>query len=122
MLTDEDLRIELGFSVEDWTPEDADRADAILASCLRRVRGMVGALRVDRAEETEDANKLDAVDEATLTLAVARFSNPERALQRRQGPDASVSFGDSSEHAGGTREARNILRGAFGDRMGTVTL
>lgn len=118
----EDLRVELDFSQEDWTVDDTTRAEAIIASCRRRVRAMVGVHRVDRAETLEDADKLGAIDEAVLTLAVARFSNPERALHQKQGPDVGVTFSDSSDAAGNVREAREILRGAFGDRAGTVTL
>lgn len=122
MLTADDLRVELGFSDEEWTTDDTVRAETILARSRSVVRSMVGASRFDRAEVEGTTYLLDAIDEATMVLAVARFSNPERVMQRRQGSDYSVSFADSSDAAGGRKEARDILRGAFGMSAGTTTL
>lgn len=121
-LTAEDLRLELGYPTEEWTADDVVRADAIINRCVAVVRSMVGGWRVDNAEANADQDKLDAVDEATLVLAVARFENPERVMQRRAGSDSSVSYADSSDAAGGRREARDILKGVFGSRQGTTTL
>jgi hypothetical protein len=121
-VTADHLRVELGYSVDEWTDDDDDRADAILAGCLTTVRNMVGGHRVDRAIAVDDTDKLDAVDQAVLALATARFPNPERVLQRRQGSDQSVSFADSSESAGNRSEAREILAGAFGMRAGSTGL
>lgn len=118
----EDLRKEIGFPADGWDSEDAARAEKVLAGARRRVRAFVGPARFDRAVHTEDKAKLEAIDEATMILAIARFANPEAALQVRQSTDRSVSFGDSSDAAGGRREAREILRGAFGARAGVTTL
>lgn len=122
MLGADDLRLELGYSSDEWTVDDGVRADAILARSRTVVRGMVGSHRINQAEADVDQDKLDAIDEATMVLAVARFSNPERWLQRNQGTGRSVSMADSSDAAGGRREAREILRGAFGTRQGSTTL
>lgn len=122
MVTADDLRIQIGFSTADWTADDALRADAVLARARRVVVALAGSFRVARAEAVADQDKLDAVDEATMAYAIQIFANPERALQRRQGSDYSVSFSDSSEAAGGMREVRAILEGAFGVRAGTMTL
>lgn len=118
----DDLRLTLGFRLEDWDTHDQLVAESVIARCVRQVRGMAGSKRVDRAIANNDEDLIAAVDEATMVLAVARFSNPEGWLQARQGSDRSVSFGDSSDAANGRKEAEDIISEAFGTRMGTTTL
>ena len=118
-VTEEDLRLELDYEPDEW---NAARATAIIDRSRKVVRSMVGGWRVDNAEANGDQDKLDAIDEATMVLAVARFENPASVLQQRAGQDNSVSYADSSEAAGGRKEARDILKGAFGSRQGVTTL
>ncbi|NED96450.1 hypothetical protein G1H11_14160 [Phytoactinopolyspora alkaliphila] len=130
-LTADDLRVELGFSADEWTAADESRAGSILRRSRVTVVGMVGAGRLARAEADASSSipeiaargkaKLAAIDEAVLEYAKARFGNPERVMQRREGADNSVSFADSSDAATGRREAQAIVAGAFGTRAATTT-
>lgn len=108
----DDLRVRLGFSEDDWTADDTVRAQAVLASAYAVILTFAGPEAVEYASTVADEPKLAAVDEATLTYAVALFANPERALQRRHGPDVSVSFADATGAATGLQEARQILAAA----------
>lgn len=121
-VTPDELRIELGFTVADWTVDDDERAEQIIGRSRTRVRMIVGGGRFDRAVASGDEGKAAAIDEATLILAIMRFANPETVLQRRQGPDASVSFADSNRAASGADQVKDILEEAFGMRAWTVTL
>lgn len=108
-LIDDDLRIRLGFSADDWTVDDQVRADAVLMSARTVIVTIAGVGAVAQAETDVDVGKLAALDEATMAYAIPIFANPERVLQRRQGSDYSVSFADGSEAASGLKEARAIL-------------
>lgn len=112
-VTNVDLRRQLKIADEDWTVEDEEFADAILASARVTVVSVAGPDQVAVAEEVADTAKLDAVDQAVLAWAKLMFVNPERVMQRRQGSDYSVSFADSSVAALGMREIQAILSGYF---------
>jgi len=117
-LTSESLRVRLGFTSDDWTVDDDVRAEAVLSSARTVIVTIAGPEAVDTATTDSDMQKLDALDEATMAYAVPIFANPERVLQRRQGSDYSVSFGDGSDAASGLKEARQILNAAgFGDSI-----
>lgn len=118
-VTDDDVRVELGFSEDDWTEDDTARATAIITRSTATVRSIVGGARVDQAIEDEATDKLAAIDDAVMMLAISRFANPEGATQRRLGTDHSVSWPRPSEALAGIR---SILDGAFGARAGTTTL
>jgi hypothetical protein len=121
-VTADELRIELGFTGSDWTADDDERAEQIISRARTRVRMIVGGGRFDAAVASGDEGKAAAIDEATLILAIMRFANPEAVLQRRQGPDASVSFADSNRAAAGLDQVKDVLTEAFGMRAWTVTL
>lgn len=112
-VTNVDLRRQLKIPADLWTSEDVEFADAILDASKVAVRSVAGPEQVAIAEEVGDAGKLAAFDQAVLAYAKLMFSNPERVLQRRQGSDFSVSFGDSSLAATGLREVQAILSGYF---------
>jgi hypothetical protein len=129
-VTEDDLRAELGYSSDEWTNEDAARAETLIGRARSVVLPMVGRSRLLKAqadaeseheEIAEDGKaKLAAIDEAVMEYVKLRFANPERVMQRRQGDDNSVSFSDSSEAAVGRREVKAIIRDAFGNRTGSA--
>jgi hypothetical protein len=113
-VTAEQLRKELDEPADQWTNHDTERADQILASCLRRVINHIGRAAYDNATTDQDEDALGLVDDITLSYAARRFVNPEQALQRRSGADNSVSLADGSEAASGLTVAeRKALSTAF---------
>lgn len=119
----DDLRVELGEPYDTWTDDDQARATDILARCLARIIGHIGAVAYQKAIENNDQPSLDVIDEVTLAYAARRFVNPEQTLQRRQGADYSVSFADSSEAASGlTAAEKATLDSMFGPAGGFASV
>ena len=113
-MTENDLRLHLGFPQSDWTLDDAERAEAILSRAASVARAHAGFWNVEQAIDNGDSDKLDVLDAVILSYASRLFANPEAVMQRRQGEGYSVSFADSSEAATGlTRDERATLKHAF---------
>jgi len=106
---------------QDFTDEQMQAAEEIVAGVEARVRVIGGVARAEAIEDAEvvgqpPSARFTAIRDVILTLAAVRFPNPESVMQKRLGGDYSVSFADSSEAARAfSKQELDMIRAAFRD-------